>query len=150
MKPCNVCVCVLCWECCKSVLIERPWTTTRLTWTHTAYLQPTLTTRHCSCKVDMPKSNLTIIWALYVSGMWLGLDMRIGTKKTCVQRRLTTCSKYVNHCRLNAQHDWRCVWGEGRGGGRPLWSLNEQENLNFDNEWDIHMNSKNYEANDTI
>ena len=43
------------------------------------------------------------------------------------------------------------VCGEGGGGGgRPIWSLNEQENLNFDNEWDIHMNSKIYEANDTI
>ena len=27
--------------------------------------------------VDMPKSNTTIIWDLYLSGMWFGIDLRI-------------------------------------------------------------------------
>ena len=36
----------------------------------------------------------------------------------------------------NSQHDW---------GGEPIWPLNEHETLLFDNEWDIHTSSKNYE-----
>ena len=31
--------------------------------------------------------------------------------------------------------------------GGPIWPLNECENLHFENEWDIHMSSKNYEEN---
>ena len=28
----------------------------------------------------------------------------------------------------------------------PVWPLNEHENLHFENEYDIHLSSKNYEA----
>jgi hypothetical protein len=47
------------------------------------------------------------------------------------------CSKYVDHYRINSQHDW------GEGG-----VFNEREDLHFDIEQDIHMSSKNCEAND--
>ena len=39
---------------------------------------------------------------LYLSGGWLGADLRTDTKK----RNWTTCSKFVNHARFNSQHNW--------------------------------------------
>ena len=36
----------------------------------------------------------------------------------------------------------------GGGGDKELiWLLNEHMNLHFDNVWNIHMSSKNYQAN---
>ena len=31
------------------------------------------------------------------------------------------------------------------GGYQPIWPFNEHKNLHFDNEYDVHMSSKNYE-----
>ena len=39
----------------------------------------------------------------YLDGMWLGLDLRINTKKTRVNKEWTTCSN-ATHCRLKSQH----------------------------------------------
>ena len=41
---------------------------------------------------------------------WLGVNLRMDTKKTCVEKRLTMCSKVINHSRHSNQHKWR-----GRG-----------------------------------
>jgi hypothetical protein len=42
-------------------------------------------THHEGNKVDMPKSNTTIEFGLlYLSGMWLGVDLRIDTRMICV------------------------------------------------------------------
>ena len=38
-------------------------------------------------KVDVPKSNIAISWRLCFSDMWLGVDLRMLTKKACVQKR---------------------------------------------------------------
>ena len=36
-------------------------------------------------KIDVPNSNTTIIYtSIYLSGMWLGVDLRTGTIKRCV------------------------------------------------------------------
>ena len=43
---------------------------------------------------------------LYLSGRWLGVDLRTDIKKTCVQNKLDMCSDYAHHSRFNNQHDW--------------------------------------------
>jgi hypothetical protein len=50
----------------------------------------------------------------------------------------TTSSKYLNHSRFNNQHDWGDLYDH----------LMNTRNVHFDNEEDIHMSSKTYEAND--
>ena len=42
---------------------------------------------------------------LNLSGVWLGVDLRTETKKIHVSKRLGPCLKYVNHSRLNSQHN---------------------------------------------
>ena len=49
----------------------------------------------------------------------------------------TMCSEYANHSRLNSQHNW----------GGPVRPFDGHDNLHFDNEYDIHICSKTYEAN---
>ena len=39
-------------------------------------------------KVEVPKSNTTITWTSIFEGMWLGLNIRMGTKKTRVKKKL--------------------------------------------------------------
>ena len=39
--------------------------------------------------VDVPKLNKQCFGHLYLSGTWLGMDLRTSTKKTCVKNRLT-------------------------------------------------------------
>jgi hypothetical protein len=51
------------------------------------------------------------------------------------ERDWITCSKFVNHCSLDSQHNWQ-------GSVRPF---NEKENRHFDSKEVIHMSSKNYE-----
>ena len=44
---------------------------------------------------------------LYLSGVWLVVDLRTSSKKaSCVTRDWTTCSEFVNHSRLNRLHHW--------------------------------------------
>ena len=38
-------------------------------------------------------------------GCVLGVALRMDIKKTCVEKRLTLCSRYNNHSRLNSQHN---------------------------------------------
>ena len=58
---------------------------------------------------------------LYLSGMWSDVHPRMDIKRHTFKREWTMCSKYVNHSRLNSQHDWE-------GGGRePIWPLNEHK-----------------------
>ena len=40
---------------------------------------------------------------LYLSGMWVGVDLRIGIKKGLFKRDWTTCSKYASRSRPNSQ-----------------------------------------------
>jgi len=68
--------------------------------------------------------------------MWLGMDLRTGTKNTSLkenglhaQNMLTILGSIVNMI------------------GVTYMTLNEHENLHFDDEEDIYMSSKNYEAN---
>ena len=68
--------------------------------------------------------------------MWLGVDLRTGTKKHVFKRyelraqtMLTIPGSVVNMI------------------GGPIWPLNEHENLHFDDE--SHTSCKHYEANAT-
>ena len=54
-------------------------------------------------RVEMPKLNSTRIGHLYLSGMWVGVDLRIGIKKGLFKRDWTTCSKYASRSRPNSQ-----------------------------------------------
>jgi hypothetical protein len=56
--------------------------------------------------------------------MWLGVDLRLDTKKTCGKRGLDYKLKYGNHSRLNDEHDW----------GGPIGQFNEHKNFHFDND----------------
>ena len=57
-------------------------------------------------KVDIPDSNTTIIWTpifhLYLSGLWLGVDVRISKRHHVLKRDWTTCSEYDNYLRFNS------------------------------------------------
>ena len=82
--------------------------------------------------------HIAIIWtAIFGWCMWLDVDLRTDTKKaSCVSKWLDYVFKYANYSRLHRHHDQGLIW-----------PLNEPKNLHFDNESDIHMSSKNYEAN---
>ena len=67
---------------------------------------------------------LFLVRHLYLSGVWLGVDVRKNDQKDVFKWDWTTSSKYFNHFRLNSQHNW-----EG-----PIWPFNELKNLHFDNE----------------
>ena len=54
--------------------------------------------------------------------MWLGVDLRIGTNKTCVWKRLRAKNVLII---LGSIIDMI---------GEPLWALNEHKNLHFDND----------------
>ena len=41
---------------------------------------------------------------LYLCCEWLGVDLRMDTKKTCVEREYSI--EFINHCRQNSQLDW--------------------------------------------
>ena len=75
------------------------------------------------CKLDVPKSNIAIIW----TPMFERYLVRCGSKQTHTKKKhvvkidWSTCSKYANHFILNSQHDWEDL-------------LNEHEHLHFDNE----------------
>jgi hypothetical protein len=44
---------------------------------------------------------------LYLSGVWLGVDLSTDTRGHHVCKRdWTTCSKFVNLSKLNSQHNW--------------------------------------------
>ena len=58
-----------------------------------AYMELTLTTQ---LKVNAHIFEL--------SGVWLGVDLRMGTMKTCVENNWSMCSIFVNYFRLNNQH----------------------------------------------
>ena len=63
--------------------------------------------------------------------MWLGVDVKTGTKKTCVQKkRVESLRAIVNMI------------------GGPTWPPIECKNPHFVDELDIHRKFKNYEAND--
>ena len=68
--------------------------------------------------VDKSKFNIAIIWHLYLSGMRLGVDLRMNIKRHIFKRDYTTCLKYANHSMLNSQ--------QLRG---PIWLFYEHENL---------------------
>jgi len=61
-----------------------------------------------------------------MSGVWLGADLRTDTKRHLwFKRDWTTCSKLVDHPRLNSQHKW---------GGTSILPFHELKNYHFDNE----------------
>jgi hypothetical protein len=59
--------------------------------------------------------QMGLIWLLildihmYLSGVWLGMDLRMVTKKTFVFtiRIWTTCSKFVTHSKFSSQRNGR-------------------------------------------
>ena len=50
---------------------------------------------------------LFLIRHLYLNDMWLGVAPKYGCHKDVFRRDWTMCLKYVNHSRLNSQHNWR-------------------------------------------
>jgi len=48
---------------------------------------------------------------LYLSSVWLGVDVRMDAKKTCVYERLCYMLRTVNHSRLNSRHIWGSLHG---------------------------------------
>ena len=50
--------------------------------------------------------NVSHFGHLYLSGVWLGVDLRHDTKKACVWKRdeVTVRSEFVNYSRFNNQH----------------------------------------------
>ena len=74
-----------------------------------------------------------------MSGMWLGVDLIMDTGKgTCLEKGRIPCSKNVKIVLSSIINMM---------GGAPIWSLNERENLHFDNEYDIHVSFEQYEVN---
>ena len=73
---------------------------------------------------------------LYLSGMWLGVDLRTSTKKMCLKEIGLRAQKNANHSRFNSQHDYGDLHDH----------LNEHEKLHFMMN-KIFMSSKYYEAN---
>ena len=63
---------------------------------------------------------------LYLSGVWSCVDLRMNTKMTSVHKRLD--HMLDNQSTFHSQHTWR----EG------VWSIDEKDNFQFDNEYDIH------------
>ena len=53
--------------------------------------------------MNIPCSLLFSNGHLYLSGVWLVVDLRMSSKKA---QNLTTCSEFVNHSRLNSLHHW--------------------------------------------
>lgn len=41
-----------------------------------------------------------------LSREYLGLDLRMDTKKTCMLKNSTTCAECGNYCRSNSLHNW--------------------------------------------
>ena len=66
------------------------------------------------------------------------LQERIPRKTTCLKKKLGLCAQYViNILKVNII---------GRGGGRgATWPSNDHENLDFNNESNIHMNFTDHE-----
>ena len=60
--------------------------------------------------------------------MWLGVDLRTDSKKTCVEERLDCMLKLcANHSRFDSRHDWgTCVTTYGT-------RIKGHENLHFEN-----------------
>jgi hypothetical protein len=58
----------------------------------------------------------------------------IHQKDRCLEEIGHKCSKHAIYSRLNNM-------------GGTMWPLNEHKNIQFDNEYDTHMSSENYEAN---
>ena len=93
-------------------------------------------------KLHMPKSNTIVIWTRVFEwyNMWLGVDLRTDSKMTHVWKIGLHARTYANHSRFHSQCDWRTY----------MTHLNADKILHFDHELDIHMSSKNYEANSYI
>jgi hypothetical protein len=57
-------------------------------------------------KVEAPKSNTAITWTSIFEGMWLGVNIRMGTKMTRVKQRLYYLLKIcLDHSRHNEKHN---------------------------------------------
>ena len=48
--------------------------------------------------------TLDFIGHLELGGIWLGVDLRTDSTKTCFKRDWATCSKYVNHSRFESHY----------------------------------------------
>lgn len=75
-----------------------------------------------------------LITQLYLSGVWLYVDLRTYAKNV-VQKDWTTCLRFVYHSRLNCHHSG-CSFSFlsfclGGGEDWPMWPVNELENLHL-------------------
>ena len=75
-------------------------------------------------KVAMANWNTSIIRCLYLSGMWLGVDLEVDTTIHVFERDRTMCPKYVKRSRFIGQHDL----GRGHGWG-PYRLLKEHKDV---------------------
>lgn len=71
-------------------------------------------------KIEDSNKNLD----LYLSGMQLDENLRKDTKNTCVKKEI----------RLHTQKMLTILGSTKNMIGGPIWPLNEQENLHFDNK----------------
>jgi hypothetical protein len=42
---------------------------------------------------------------LYLNGVWVGVNLKTNTTKTCIERCWITCRKYANYFNGNNQHN---------------------------------------------
>ena len=61
---------------------------------------------HAIIKVSSPISVPCLRRTSYLSGMWLGLDLSMGTESCVLKGVWTMCIKFVNYSRCNSQHNW--------------------------------------------
>ena len=67
---------------------------------------------------------------LYLNCEWLGTDLRMDTKKTCVEREYFI--KFIKHSRQSSQPNWGDLYNH-----LLTWRI-----IAFDNEYDIQTCSK--------
>ena len=50
--------------------------------------------------------NMILKGQLYLSSVWLGVDLRMAPNRRVLKRDWIACLKFVNHSRCNSEHDW--------------------------------------------
>ena len=61
----------------------------------------------CSQALDEPYEQWESL--VYLNGEWLDVDQRTNPIKTCVEKRLDHCSKFINQSRHNNEHHFKNI-----------------------------------------
>ena len=90
-------------------------------------------------KVDVCKSNMVKFAHLYLSGVY-------GSKSIHKLIYFLFLKTYLIKIELHVQNMLTIASLKSRHIRGPIWPFNEHNNLHFDNQWDNHRSSENYEA----